>query len=796
MSGMSDYKILDILELEPVSHRLRNAVNRAYQRGDMPCDTVLEYSQSKEKTIQRLHRLPSIGKKTINELISLLDKYSQGLPGETPPASSKLTIPDVLKSVSIVTFIRSLNCSVRLENALTSAIDRHEFRLETLGDLDGKSVHALKYELYKVQNMGRKSVEEFLDGLREILASSAEGINFQKGNQTGDYPQANTRNWASDYLCLLDKECYSYITVAEIIKKTPGRSKKEENLLKILDQKYIDIPLFEVLASSRGELDEITRILIKDKDFSPQLASLIMNFYWFLSSKSNKSFSHEEYFTNEIAILNEKESKILLSRFGTDKLTLDELGKELGVSRERVRQIESQALNKYVKVNRVGLLHLSDSLGKYLKASKGVLPIGVIKDLYGISKKRLEIALNFIVSENDDSWILRDNEYIISSDFKSSQEEIFGKIEKLIYSQAECGNKVTAQGIGGFNSHVLSYFLFVKRKKFSMSSDGEIKIIISSSSERARIILAIAGQPLHTSEATRLYKTIFKEEITEHALGSTLGRVPDVLIVGPGTYALYSHLRLTSDDIEAITNEAYKFMQGAGRYLSSRIIYEHINRIRPDFRLKEPYFNHYLVLGALQDDERYQTKRGFMVGLTRFGDYLPLEAQVEELVEKHGPVSIADVIELLRPTRGELTNGSVRNTLIASDEIFLTYEKRKWDVSERVFNETSDIRKLQIAIRMAAYKEKIALSSVYNRVRSTGIHYGIGTILSVVWKDPELMQDGDYVGFFGTDAEIESYYATGEPTTFSQFDYRNHTKERSIDTGILEMLVKEFDLNV
>jgi hypothetical protein len=793
---VTDYKILDVLDLEPVSNRLRNAVNSAYQLGDMPCDTVLEYSQSKEETIQRLHRLPNIGNKTINELIGLLDKYSQGLPGVTSPVFAELSIPDALKNISIVAFIRSTNCSVRLENGLTGAIERHEFRATTLGDLDRKSVQSLKTELHQVQNLGRKSVEEFIDVLKTMSLDSAEGVDFRGGDQSGVHLPSNTIDWASEYFALLEKERYGDITIAEIVRKTPGRSKVEEKLLKTLDQEYADIPLTEVLASSSGELDEISRKLVKDEKLSPQLASLIMDFYRFLSSKNNKNFSHEEYFTNDFSALNEKESKVLLSRFGTDKLTLEEVGKEFGVTRERIRQIESKALTKYIRANRVGLLNLSENLKKYVKASKGVLSTDVIKNLYGISKQKLEVALIFVVPEHDESWISRDGEFIVSSDFNRHQDAIFGKIEASIYRQVGCGDPVTLTGIDGVNSQIARYFLYVHYKKFSMNADGEIELVTSSASERARIVLATAGQPIHTSEATRLYQSIFKEEITEHTLGSTFNRLPDGLILGPGVYALYSHLRLSTDDIESLRGEAYELIQGEGRYLSSRIIFKHICRIRPDLRRNEPRFNYYLVHGVLQDDGRFRIRRGFMVGLPSFEDYLPLESEVEELVETHGPVSITDVIDLLRPTRGELTNGSVRNTLIASDEIFLTSEKRKWDVAERVFNDASDIRKLIIAIRLAAYREKVALSSIYNRIRSTGINYGIGTILSVVWKDQEIKQDGDYVGFFGTDAEIESYYATGEPKTFSQLDYRNYSEEKSIDTGILEALVKEFDLSV
>jgi RNA polymerase primary sigma factor len=80
-----------------------------------------------------------------------------------------------------------------------------------------------------------------------------------------------------------------------------------------------------------------------------------------LAEAEKRSLEHE--LNRIMTSLTERERIVLMHRFGlhdTKSHTLEEIGKLLGVTRERVRQIESQALSKLRNPRR------SDDLINYL----------------------------------------------------------------------------------------------------------------------------------------------------------------------------------------------------------------------------------------------------------------------------------------------------------------------------------------------------------------------------------------------------------------------------------------------
>lgn len=69
--------------------------------------------------------------------------------------------------------------------------------------------------------------------------------------------------------------------------------------------------------------------------------------------------ANAEVITRILSTLNDKENKVLTLRFGIGQekgLTLEEVGQQMGVTRERIRQIESKALRKLRNPARASLL--------------------------------------------------------------------------------------------------------------------------------------------------------------------------------------------------------------------------------------------------------------------------------------------------------------------------------------------------------------------------------------------------------------------------------------------------------
>lgn len=126
------------------------------------------------------------------------------------------------------------------------------------------------------------------------------------------------------------KEHQKEPTIAQIAKETGFHEDKVVELLNLVqDPLSIDMNVNE-------EGDTCLSDLIADPNTEKTMNHM------------NEEFIHEDIIKS-LAILNERERDIIIKHFGLQRvsaMTLEEIGKEYGISRERVRQIESAAIRK------------------------------------------------------------------------------------------------------------------------------------------------------------------------------------------------------------------------------------------------------------------------------------------------------------------------------------------------------------------------------------------------------------------------------------------------------------------
>jgi RNA polymerase primary sigma factor len=122
------------------------------------------------------------------------------------------------------------------------------------------------------------------------------------------------------------------------------RTPSERELAEELDMEPEDVRV--LLASNQNILSLNEPV---DEDGEAEFGDLLQQYVVPDTDEQMVRRSFEETLRQALAELSEKERQILSLRFGLDDdlpLTLREIGDALGISRERVRQIESQALTK------------------------------------------------------------------------------------------------------------------------------------------------------------------------------------------------------------------------------------------------------------------------------------------------------------------------------------------------------------------------------------------------------------------------------------------------------------------
>ena len=133
-----------------------------------------------------------------------------------------------------------------------------------------------------------------------------------------------------------------------------GRTPTEEEIAKKLnvevDKVKVALDMSQAISSLDVPVGEDEETTIGDLQADPSVKNLMAN----LIDEANRQIIETVF-----ATLNEREANVLRLRFGMNvnhAYTLEEVGNELGITRERVRQIETRALRKMRNPVRMNVL--------------------------------------------------------------------------------------------------------------------------------------------------------------------------------------------------------------------------------------------------------------------------------------------------------------------------------------------------------------------------------------------------------------------------------------------------------
>ncbi|WP_177188339.1 sigma factor-like helix-turn-helix DNA-binding protein [Candidatus Frackibacter sp. WG13] len=310
-----------------------------------------------------------------------------------------------------------------------------------------------------------------------------------------------------------------------------------------------------LVLDKRIDLNEIEEILNNDDSFK------CVNYKTWIN-KNNKFIRHSKYkefygdFKQQLdEILNdldERKKYILFNRtFISNKPTLSELGNEFGLSRERVRQLENQAIRQIMHPQR------RSSYMRYFKLLEKVFVETRVMNLDGFwshpvikecfSNIDLDFLINFYNECNHNKEQkqiqLLYNKYLVHMK-PQYYELLWRRIRNELTTKTNIAElKDIVQFFSKFmikNEEFLKEAIFRKSNIIKIEAKLLIKEKKVYETDKIKLILSLIGKPVHYKQVAGLYNQYFTET-TAHNIHSKLNSYDgDFIRVDSGTYGLTS----------------------------------------------------------------------------------------------------------------------------------------------------------------------------------------------------------------------------------------------------------------
>lgn len=752
-----DRKVADVVNDSVVPVRLTNGINNAVSQRRVSFVTVRDFLSKEKQSEKELIDIKNFGRKSLNDLRVLLRRLNAYEAfSQAESLEKKALKKDKNLEKSILKLVNENNVSVRLFNCVNEAYRNGLLSFFSVYDYKEKSSIA-QSELSALNNFGKNCLGELDILIDNYIDGCCQELEIQDNDErlNKDILELVNENQTSNRLSSRINEAY------------------RNNLLSF-------VSIYDYKTDRTTAQRELSSLSNFGKTCLNELDCLVNNFIDGRNEQLTETISVEYLIDRISTFTKERNFEVFIMRrglFGVSKHTLAEAAERHDLTRERVRQIEKKIINKCkVKANQIYfekfLAQRKDALERFVFSGAPIVnessASNRFKKFDSIDALSIEIVHTDIVgwlscnySKHEDHWVVDPlavaNISFSSDDFFELNNECKIEIRKKSESLHWPVNI----------TKVLEAFPYINQDDIIDYFTDELDAIIDngfivkqnklSSKPRLIYVLRRAGHGLHTSQIRARHKDMFGFDISEHALSAVLGRLEEALIVDRGVYDIYENLNLSRDDLAKIRERSLNFLKCQSEYVSAKIIYSSV--FSSDTHKFGTEFSDYMLLGILQDDERFSVRRGLMVGIAGSEvekNYVSLFDQVTQIVIDYGPVSIADISEKMKDTR-KLYSTNIAVVFNTSPEIVSTKEYGLYDLTERVLGTEEEIFYLDIALELALLDSAKSSHVLEASLRTVGIICDKKVIKSWVSKSSRYEILGDIVKLNSPSDEVLLY---------------------------------------
>lgn len=363
--------LLNFLAEKRASNRLYNAIEKAQMRGELQYTSVEEIADNLPRALDHVASLRAIGMTSVRELERLIAQYGES---DFNTAESKVQYSlfeteheaAQLRGVrylhnDIDLFLRDVDASPRLTNAVANALKSGYLPYRTAAEAI-KDYPLSVRKIAKFRNIGQKSLDELEAIFRQYssIVSSASSESYDAQAEDTSDPQlptcatvrqivvaANSTTRLRNALELTSfgddpvtkfSECkYDWLNELKNTKRAGSKTLAE---FVSICTRYSDYLPNTTSAKDNGSVARRSYVEPPDYAIATSLREARE------MSSSSRDFNHAVL--GWLNALKERQARIIKQRYGLigRVRTLDDLGREEGVTRERIRQIESKALKK------------------------------------------------------------------------------------------------------------------------------------------------------------------------------------------------------------------------------------------------------------------------------------------------------------------------------------------------------------------------------------------------------------------------------------------------------------------